>query len=139
MAHEDLARVQHVEGSSNRSFGLVFAVVFTLIGSMPLLHGGAIRLWALGIALAFALVAFLAPRILAVPNRLWTGLGLLLGKVVSPVVIAILFYGVFMPIGLLMRALGKDPLRLRLDRAMPSYWVLRQPPGPRPDSMTDQF
>lgn len=139
MAHEDLNRPQHVEGPSNRSFGLVFAAVFCIVALMPLLHGGGARTWALVIAAAFAVTSFAAPAMLAMPNRLWTGLGLLLGKIVSPVVIAILFYGVFTPLGLLMRVLGKDSLKLRLDRAATSYWVPRVPPGPRPDSMTEQF
>ena len=92
-----------------------------------------------GISGAFALVSVIKPSVLAVPNRLWMKLGLLLAKVVSPIALGILFYLVFMPIGLLMRIGGKDPLRLKFDRDAKSYWIQRDPPGPPPTSMTNQF
>ena len=139
MAHEDLSREEHVEGSSNRSFGVVFAVVFLIIAAWPLLSGTAPRWWAVAVAALFGAAAWLLPAILAVPNRLWLRFGLLLGKVVSPVALGVLFYLVFAPVGLLMRLAGKDPLRMRLERASGSYWIRREPPGPPPDSMTNQF
>jgi hypothetical protein len=139
MSHEDLSRKQEVEGSSDRSFGLVFAAVFVLIGGWPLWHGAAPRWWALGVAAAFAAVAALRPGLLARPNRLWSRLGVLLGMLVSPIALGALFYLAFVPIGLLMRLAGKDPLRLRRDAGSASYWIPRRPPGPPPDSMTNQF
>ena len=139
MAHEDLSRDQVVEGSSDRSFGLVFAAVFVIIACWPLFYGETPRWWALGMALAFAAVAIWKPALLTSPNRLWTKLGLLLGKIVSPIALGIVFYGVVAPIGLLVRLTGKDPLRLRLDAGADSYWIPRKPPGPPPDSMTNQF
>src|SRR5262245_13556177 len=99
MAHEDLHREQKVEGSSVRAFGIVFAVVFTLIAAWPLLHGGGLRLWSLAVAIAFAFVAWLRPTLLAGLNRWWLKLGLFLGKVVSPIALGILFYAVLVPIG----------------------------------------
>jgi hypothetical protein len=66
-------------------------------------------------------------------------LGVLLGKLVSPIALGILFYGVFFPVGVAMRLAGKDPLRLRRDAEAASYWIPRRPPGPPPDSMTNQF
>ena len=139
MAHEDLSREQQVEGSSDRSFGLVFAVVFLLIAAWPLMHGALPRWWAGGIAAAFAIIAMVRPSLLAGFNRLWLKLGILLGKVVSPIALGILFYGVLTPIGVIMRLAGKDPLRLKHDAAAASYWIQRKPPGPPPDSMTNQF
>lgn len=139
MAHEDLSREEHVEGSSDRSFGFVFAVVFVIIAVWPLWYGGALRWWSVGVAAAFAVVAMAIPRVLALPNKLWLKLGLLLGKIVSPIALGILFYLVFMPIGMVMRLLGKDPLKLKRDPAAASYWVDREPPGPPPTSMTNQF
>ena len=139
MAHEDLNREQHVEGSSDRAFGLVFAGVFFLIGSWPILHGESPRWWAMGIAVGIALVAVLKPGLLAPLNRFWLKLGLLLGRIVSPIALGILFYGAFAPIGLWLRLSGKDPLRLKRDRDSSSYWRPRKPAGPPPDSMTNQF
>jgi hypothetical protein len=139
MAHEHLNRVQHVEGSSDRTFGLVFAGVFLVIAGWPLFHGEALRWWAVGVAVVFALLALVKPALLAGLNRLWIKLGILLGKVVSPIALGILFYGVFTPIGAAMRLAGKDPLRLKFDPGADSYWIPREPPGPPPNSMTNQF
>ena len=139
MAHEDLTREQHVEGSSDRVFGLVFAGVFLLIACGPLRHGHAPRWWACGVAAVFALVALLKPALLSSLNRLWVKLGIVLGKVVSPIALGVLFYGVLTPLGIVMRLAGKDPLRLKLDPDADSYWIARKPPGPPPDSMTNQF
>jgi len=139
MAHEDLTREQDIEGSSDRSFGVVFAVVFLLIAGWPLWHGEGLRWWAAGVAAAFALIAAVRPALLARLNRQWMKLGLLLGKVVSPIALGLLFYGGITPIGVVLRLAGKDPLRLKFDRGADSYWIRREPPGPRPDSMTNQF
>jgi hypothetical protein len=139
MGHEDLSRDQIVEGSSDRSFGLVFAAVFLVIAGWPLIHSESPRWWAAGIAVLFALVAWLKPSVLARSNRLWTKFGLLLGKIVSPIALGILFYGVITPIGAVMRLSGMDPLRLKLSADENSYWIPRKPPGPPPDSMTNQF
>jgi hypothetical protein len=139
MSHEDLTREDEVEGSSDRSFGIVFAVVFLIIALLPLLHAGAVRWWSVGVSAAFAVVALTIPSILAVPNRLWMKFGLLLAKIVSPIALGILFYLVFTPIGLVMRMAGKDPLRLKADPNAKSYWIDREPPGPPPQSMTNQF
>ena len=139
MAHEDLSRDQKIEGSSDRVFGLVFAGLFLVIGCWPLFNALGPRWWALAVAAAFAVIALLRPALLGGLNRLWTRLGLLLGKVVSPIALGVLFYGVLTPIGALMRLTGKDPLRLKRDHHAVSYWIPREPPGPPPDSMTNQF
>jgi hypothetical protein len=139
MAHEDLSREQQIEGSSDRAFGIVFAVAFTVIAIWPLLFRGELRLWSLAVAIPFALVAWLRPTLLAGPNRWWMKLGLLLGKVVSPIALGILFFAVLVPMGFLMRATGKDPLRLKREAGAESYWITRAPPGPPPDSMKNQF
>ncbi len=139
MAHEDLSRVQQVESSSDRSFGLVFAAVFAIIACWPLIYQELPRWWALGIALALTAIAIWKPALLARPNRLWVRFGLLLGRIVSPIAMGILFYGVLTPVALIVRLTGKDPLRLKFESGTDSYWILRQPPGPPPDSMTNQF
>lgn len=139
MAHEELNREQHIEGSTDRTFGLVFAVVFLVIAGWPLFYGESPRWWSVGISAVFALVAFIRPALLAELNRLWMKLGILLGKIVSPIALGILFYIVITPIGLMIRVAGKDPLRLKFDPEADSYWIPREPPGPPPGSMNNQF
>ena len=139
MAHEELNREEHIEGSSDRSFGFVFAAVFLIIAGWPLLAGHGVRWWAVAVGAGFAAIALAVPALLAVPNRLWMKLGLLLGKIVSPIALGILFYGAITPLGVVMRWAGKDPLRLKLDAQAKSYWIDREPPGPPPASMTNQF
>lgn len=139
MSHEDLTREDEVEGSSDRSFGLVFAAVFLIVGLLPLLQAHPVRWWSVCVSAAFAVVALVLPSMLAVPNRLWMKFGLLLAKIVSPIALGILFYLVFTPIGLIMRLAGKDPMRLKADPSAKSYWIDREPPGPPPQSMTNQF
>ena len=128
-----------VPTSSNRSFGLIFAAFFAIVALLPLVSGHAVRWWALAVAAVFALIALLMPAILAPLNRLWFKFGQLLHKIVNPIVLGAMFFLVLTPTGLIMRAFGKDPLRLRLDRTVPSYWIDRQPPGPSPASLRDQF
>ena len=137
--HEDLSRTHDVKASSNRGFGWVFTAVFLMVGLWPLLFGHAPRGWALIVSAVFALITLLAPALLALPNRLWLRLGLLLNRIVSPVVLGLMFYVVVTPIGALMRLLGKDNLRLRREQREASYWVKREPPGPKPDSLNHQF
>lgn len=131
--------MEAVEGSSDRSFGLVFTVVFSLIALWPLFGGGPVRLWALALAAAFLLAALAWPKVLAPLNRLWFRFGLLLHRIVSPIAMGIIFFGAIMPMGLAMRALGKRPLRLDLDPSAKSYWIPREPPGPETKSMSDPF
>ncbi len=139
MGHEEFSRVQEIERSSDRSFGFVFAVVFVLIGLWPLMHGREPRWWAFAIGAAFAAIAVALPRLLGPLNVLWTRFGLLLGRIVSPIALGVLFYLVIAPLGLFIRLAGKDPLRLKRDLEATSYWIAREPPGPPPASMTRQF
>ncbi len=139
MAHEDFSRVQIVKGSSDRAFGWVFAVVFLGAALWPLLQRNPVRWWALVACAGVLVITVVRPSLLARPNHLWTRLGVVLGHIVSPIALGILFFGVITPIGALMRLAGKDPLRLRREVATPSYWVARTPPGPPPDSMENQF
>jgi hypothetical protein len=137
--HENLVREDDVQSSSERAFGLVFGVVFTLVGLLPLWHAAMPRWWSLALGATFAALAMLWPRALAPLNYLWFKFGLLLHAVVNPVVMALLFFTTVTPIALIMRAAGKDPLRLKLDPDAPTYWISRDPPGPAPDTMPRQF
>lgn len=139
MAHESLQRSEDLHGSSNRAFGLVFAVVFLIIATLPLLFGGHVRVWSLVVSIGFAVVAATLPALLTPLNRAWTRFGLMLHHVVSPIVLGIMFFLVVTPTAIVMRLLGKDPLRLRFDAEEQTYWIDRQPPGPKPESLPDQF
>jgi Saxitoxin biosynthesis operon protein SxtJ len=136
---EELRRDPHEEGSSNRAFGLIFAAIFLLISVGPLVAGGYVRTWSLVVAGIFAVVSLIVPVLLAPLNRLWMRFAQLLHKIVSPIVLGIMFFLVITPMGLVMRLLGKDPLRLEWDASARTYWVERTPPGPAPETFVDQF
>lgn len=138
--HERISlHIASPETSSDRSFGLVFAAFFLAVALLPLLRKHDLRLWALELASVFLILALVAPKLLEPLNRLWTRFGMLLHKIVSPVALSVLYYGVVMPTGLLMQLVGKNPLRLRLDKSANSYWIERRPPSPAPDSLKFPF
>jgi hypothetical protein len=137
--HENLAREEAVAGPSNRNFGVTFAAVFGLLAALKLYQGSPwLFVWG-GASLAVLAIALLRADILAPLNRAWLKLGLLLYKVVNPIVMMILFYVTILPIGLIMRLLGKDLLRLKRDAAAKSYWLPRSDDRPMSDSMRQQF
>ncbi|MFQ5954428.1 MAG: SxtJ family membrane protein [Kiloniellales bacterium] len=140
--HEDFRRDETIEVGSDRWFGCVFAVVFVVIALWLLWDGRTPRWWALValvVAAAFLVPAIAAPRLLRPLNHLWHRFGLGLTRFISPIVLAFLFYLVVTPIGLVMRLAGKDPLRLQWEPKADSYWIERKPPGPKPDTMKNQF
>ena len=137
--HDDFGRHIEVRGSSDRSFGLWFTLFFVIIGLLPLRHSRPIRIWALAVAVVFLLLAFAAPRVLHPLNQVWTKIGLVLGKIVNPIVMSVVFLLVLTPLALVFRMLGKDPLRLRLAPDVTTYWLPRDPPGPAPETMARQF
>lgn len=137
--HEDLKKAEVIRGSSDRTFGLVFAAFFTLFGLTPLRHHHPMRVWALVLAGIFLLIAMVRPSVLRTFNKAWAKLGLLMGRVMNPVVTTIMFYVVFTPAAVLLRMLGKDPLRLKLAPDAETYWIARTPPGPEAESMSMQF
>jgi hypothetical protein len=144
--HEDFGRRHEVRGSSDRGFGLTVGGILLAIAAARAglqLWDGAGPGWVEGglavvgaLLLAFGLAA---PARLAPLNRAWTRLGLILFKVVNPVVLGLIYLTAVVPIGLLLRLMGRDLLSLRLDRQAKSYWVMRAPPGPAPDTMIRQF
>lgn len=135
---DKFAHSQDIQIGSERSFGLVFAVFFLLIGLIPISSGEAIRVWSLGLALLLLLVSFLLPKILVLPNVLWFKFGLTLGKVMSPLVLGLLYFAVFTPVGLLLCLLKKDLLKLRFEADKKSYWIERDEHYPM-GSMKNQF
>lgn len=137
--HESFTSSHEVKTSSDKSFGLVFCGFFALVGLLPLLKHHPVRGWSLVVSGAFLILAFVKPALLHPLNVLWGRFGLLLNKVTNPLIMGVLFYGVMTPIALIMRLVGKDPLRLKRDAAAASYWIERNPPGPKPESMAQQF
>lgn len=123
---------------TNRSFGLVFCGFFALLALFPLLSGGSVRLWSAIVSATFGATALFLPSVLTPLNRLWMRFGALLHRIVSPIVLALLFFVVITPFGLVMRLLGKDPLKLRSEPVQ-TYWIDREPPGPQPESLNNQF
>ena len=124
------------KASSERSFGLVFAGVFAIIGAWPLLRGHEPRLWAFPLAAVFLLAGLFTPKLLRPLNLLWTRLGAILHHIVAPVVMGAVFFLTVVPVAMIIRLFGKDPLRLKLAN---SNWIEREPPGPDPRSMKQQF
>lgn len=138
-AFDGQSHARTVEMGSNRVFGLVFAAVFALVAVAPLKQGGEPVWWAAAVGAAVLLVAVIYPKALTPLNRVWFLIGLGLHHVVSPVVMGLLFFLTVTPTALILRATGKDPLRLRRDPAAASYWIARTPPGPSPEAMRRQF
>src|SRR5689334_25323352 len=113
--HEDLRRSAHAKGSSDRNFGLVFAAGCALLALWPLLKHGHIRWSLLVVAGVFVAVPILRPRLLHTLNFVWRTFGLLVGRMVNPILTCVLFFPVFTPAGSIGRIAGKDPLRLKRD------------------------
>lgn len=139
MGHESYERTDAPAGGSDRAFGLVFAAFFLIVAVYPWIFGGGVRVWSLAVAALFLALGLVLPRALSPLNRLWTRFGALLHRVVSPLVLGIMFFGVVTPMGFVRRLLVKDPLHLRFEQEAASYWVPREPPGPPPQSLTNQF
>jgi Saxitoxin biosynthesis operon protein SxtJ len=137
--NEPIQSHRKVTVGTERNFGIVFAVVFSFIGLAPLYRSGYVRWWAIVICVVFLICAFIAPRLLRPLNILWFKFGLLLHHVVNPIIMGVLYFGAIVPMGLLVRVLGKDLLHLKFDKAAASYWILRDPPAPPPGNMTKQF
>ena len=128
-----------IEVGSSRSFGVVFFVIFTLIGLYPLLNSNPPFIIMLGLGSIFLLLALVKPTLLDPLNKLWFRFGMFLAKIVNPIVMFIIYVTTMLPIGILLRLSGKDLLRKKLDPEAESYWIVRDPSGPEPESLTEQF
>lgn len=140
--HERIEAHERIEGPSDRSFGLTVGGILVALGLLKALwfSGWTVLAWAL-LLLGGGLVAtaLVRPPLLAPLNRAWLRLGLLLFKIVNPLVMFVIYATTVVPIGLWLRLRGKDLLRLRRDPAAASYWIPREPPGPAPETMRNQF
>lgn len=124
---------------SNRSFGWTFAAFFVLAGAYGVWHAGSGRAWLFALALLTAIVTLKRESWLTPLNRAWMKFGELAGRVVSPLVLGVIFFAMFAPVGLAMRLCGRDALARRFEPARRSYWVERDPPGPADDSFRNMF
>jgi hypothetical protein len=122
-----------------REFAFVFAVVAALIGLAPLVHRGGPRLIALGVTIILLAIGVFTPRILSVPARAWLALGALLNRIVSAVILAIIYVVVITPTGLYRRVSGKDALQRGFDPGASTYWTDREEPSPRADTLPRQY
>ncbi len=120
---------------SNKSFGIVFFVVFLIIALYPIINSKDIRIWSLVISVIFLFLGLINSRLLAPLNKLWFKLGILLGKIVSPIIMGIIFFLVVTPIGFIMKFLGKDLINLKYNNNK-SYWIEKT--GPK-SKMKNQF
>ena len=139
--HEQFDKRDDVKAPSERSFGITFAVVLALLGAFSYWHRGISTTFYVVLVLSavFAIVTLTAPRLLRPLNLIWLKFGLLLHKVVNPVIMGILFFGIFAPIGIIMRAIGADLLRLKRKPASETYWIVRRDESIADSSMKNQF
>jgi hypothetical protein len=138
-AHEKPESFDHREPPSLKSFGLTFVVVFCAIGLWPLVFGNAPRIWSLAIAALLLAVTLLVPKMLAPLNRVWFKFGIILHGIVSPIILGLMFFVAVTPIAVLLRLFGKRLLPMGPETKSPSYWIKRDPPGPEPKSLSNQF
>ncbi|MDV7340839.1 SxtJ family membrane protein [Terasakiella sp. A23] len=140
--HEEHQSTHEIETSSDRSFGLTVGGILALIE--------AYRLWSnetldtlgivlLAIAAPLLLFGLIYPKILAPLNKAWIKLGFIMFKIVNPIIMFLIYVLTIVPIGLIMRLFGKDPMRMKLEPDAKSYWIERDPAGPSPESMKNQF
>tara|TARA_B100001123_G_C15269145_1_gene1009606 strand:+ start:1534 stop:1938 length:405 start_codon:yes stop_codon:yes gene_type:complete len=122
--------------SSERSFGIVFSIIFAIIGLYPLLYGNNINLWSCLISVILLFFAFFLPKTLIVPNKLWFKFGMLLGSIVAPIIMALIYFLTITPTGLIMRLLKKDLLLKKFNKSAKSYWITR---NESVNSMKNQF
>ena len=127
--------MDEVKIGSNKSFGVVFFIVFLIIGTYPLLSDNEVRLWSLIISIIFLILGLLNSKLLTPLNKIWFKFGILLGRIVSPIIMGVIFFLVVTPIALIMRIIGKDLLNLKFNKDK-SYWI--QKTGPK-SKMKNQF
>jgi len=121
---------------TEKNFGIVFSIVFLLIALYPVLYGDDIRLWAVVVTFMLIVIAHYRSSLLVFPNKLWFKFGLMLGAVVAPVVMGIVYLVTVVPVGLVMKLMGRDLLNQKIDAEAKSYWLERKLPV---GSMKDQF
>ena len=126
----------NIKISSNRNFGLVFFFIFLVVSIWPLTHNESPRIWSAIISLAFLILVLTRSKLLTPLNRLWAKFGIILGSIIAPIVMGVVFFLVVTPIGLIMKIIGKDLLSIKYDKKKETYWVKRDKPT---STMKQQF
>ncbi len=126
----------NIKISSNRNFGLVFFFIFLVVSIWPLTHNESPRIWSAIISLAFLILVLTRSKLLTPLNRLWAKFGIILGSIIAPIVMGVVFFLVVTPIGLVMKIIGKDLLSIKYDKKKETYWVKRDKPT---STMKQQF
>jgi len=117
---------KEIKTSSNKSFGIVFFVIFLVVSLWPLINEGEIRIWSIVISIIFLFLGLINSKILTPLNTLWFRFGILLGNIFSPIVMGIIYFGVITPIGILMKLIGKDILNLKQNKKSSTYWIKKE-------------
>ena len=123
-----------IKKKNNITFGILFFIFFLIIGLYPLISGGNIRIWSITLSLVFLIITIIKPNLFISLNKLWIKFGILIGKIISPIVMGLIFFFVVTPIGILMKILKKDVMGLK--RGASSYWITRED---KVQSMKKQF
>ena len=131
-----MLRKSKIKVSSNRNFGLVFFIVFLILGFWPITNGEEIRIWLVVISLIFLVLGMIKSKLLTPLNKLWFRFGMILGAIVAPVVKGAVFFLVVTPIGIVMKLMGKDLLNKKHNKKKQTYWIKRKT---SPGSMKRQF
>ncbi len=126
---------EKIKIGSNKSFGIVFFILFLFIGLYPILNNNSIRLWSIVIAALFLILGIFNSKLLSPLNKIWYKFGILLSKLISPLIIGLIFFFVVTPTGLLMRIIGKDLLNLKFNKKK-SYWINKSDLN---DNMKNQY
>jgi len=137
--HETIVRDENIEPGSDRSFGLIVGGILTAIGGYRYFAGLELYLWLMAPGLVLVSLGLFIPKMLHPLNLLWMKLGLLLGRIVTPIVMFAVYVVAIVPIGAILRLSGKDLLKLKTQEGSSTYWIERTPPGPPPESLKDQF
>jgi hypothetical protein len=124
----------YIKRKNNITFGILFFIFFLLIGLYPLISSGTIRIWSITLSLAFLIITIIEPNLFTILNKLWIKFGILLGKIISPIVMILVFFFVVTPIGIFVKVLKKDVMSLK--RITSSYWIVRKD---KVQSMKKQF
>jgi len=121
-----MLKKHEIKIGSNRSFGITFFVVFLIVGIWPLLYSESIRIWSIIISLIFLFLGLIKFRYLTPLNKLWSKFGILLGSIVNPIVMGLVFFVVLTPIAIIMKLIGKDTLKRKFNKSEKTYWIYRE-------------